>query len=340
MGPYCDSIKFSSQETLSMDKNGLICAYLLDGEGGAKTLDWEGLEEWKPEQGSLWLHFDYTNSKAAEWISNRSGLDEISASALLTEESRPRASLIGAGVLVALRGVNLSPGSDPEDMVAMRLWFDERRIISTRKRRLLSESDIMNSFEDKQGPKTTGEFVADLCDRLISRMEATIEDVEDRVDQMEEEVIASESHALRSKLSEIRREAIMLRRYLAPQREAMMKLQTDKIPWFSDNDRLHLRETTDHLIRYTEDLDSVRDRAAVTQEELVNRLSEQMNMRMYVLSLVAAVFLPLGFLTGLLGINVGGIPGSDKQSAFPIFILFLVVVVVLQIVIFKKKKWL
>ena len=323
-----------------MDRSGLICAYSLDKEGGADKLDLEAAEKWKPEQGPLWLHFDYTNREAADWISNKSGLDEVSASALLTEETRPRASLIGGGVLVALRGVNLSPGSEPEDMVAIRLWIDEKRIISTRKRRLLSESDIVKSFEEKQGPKTTGEFIVDLAERLIARMGGTIEDIEDRVDQMQDEVITSESHALRSKLSEIRREAIMLRRYLAPQREEMMKLHTEKIPWLSDNDKLHLRETTDRVIRYTEDLDSVRDRAAVTQEELVNRLSEQMNARMYVLSLVAAVFLPLGFLTGLLGINVGGIPGAENQFAFLIFILMLAIVVILQMVIFKRKKWL
>lgn len=323
-----------------MDTSGLIFAFLMDGSGGARKLTWEDMTKWKPEQGPIWLHFDYTDQRAAEWISNESGLDEVVASALLEEESRPRVSLIGTGILAALRGVNLSPGSDPEDMVAIRLWIDDKRIISTRKRRLLSESDVIKSFEDRQGPTTTGEFIVDLSERLIARMEGTIEDIEDRVDRMEEEMITSESHTLRSQLSQIRREAIMLRRYLAPQREAMMKLQMENIPWLNDTDRLHLRETTDRLIRYTEDLDSVRDRAAVTQEELVNRLSEQMNTRMYVLSLVAAVFLPLGFLTGLLGINVGGIPGSENSSAFVIFILLLVIVVIGQIVIFKKKNWL
>ena len=323
-----------------MDTDGLICAYAFDKKGGAEKLELEALEKLKPDQRPVWLHFDYTSQKAAEWISGKSGLDEVSAAALLTEETRPRASLIDGGALVSLRGVNLSPGSEPEDMVAIRLWIDDKRIISTRKRKLLSESDVIKSFEDGQGPKTTGEFLVDLSDRLISRMAGTIEDIEDRVDQMEDEVITSESHALRSKLSEIRREAIMLKRYLAPQREAMMKLQTERIPWLSDNDRLHLRETTDRLMRYTEDLDSVRDRAAVTQEELVNRLSEQMNTRMYVLSLVAAIFLPLGFLTGLLGINVGGIPGAENQSSFLIFVIMLAIVVMLQIIIFKKKNWL
>jgi zinc transporter len=60
---------------------------------------------------------------------------------------------------------------------------------------------------------------------------------------------------------------------------------------------------------------------------------------MFVLSVVAAIFLPLGFLTGLLGINVGGIPGSENTYAFSIFILILIAVVILQVWVFKKKKW-
>ena len=119
----------------------------------------------------------------------------------------------------------------------------------------------------------------------------------------------------------------------------MARLQSERIPFLDEKDRLQLRETTDRLIRYTEDLDSVRDRAAVTQEELVNRFSEQMNMRMYVLSLVAAVFLPLGFLTGLFGVNVGGIPGSENPSAFVVFLLIMILVVVAQVIILKRNRW-
>jgi zinc transporter len=120
----------------------------------------------------------------------------------------------------------------------------------------------------------------------------------------------------------------------------MTRLCAEEVPWLGDNNRLRLKEATDRVVRCIEDLDSARDRAAITQEELVNRLSEQLNARMYVLSLVAAIFLPLGFLTGLLGINVGGIPGADNPSAFLVFLLFLTVIVVLQILIFKRKRWL
>lgn len=323
-----------------MSDNGLILAILLDGQGGGKHLSWDQIRTWEPDQGILWLHFDYSHQNVQKWIAEESGLHDIAAEALLTEETRPRTTIIDDAILMALRGVNLNPDSDPEDMVSIRIWADRHRIISTRKRPLLSIKDLVRYIQENKGSKSTSEFIVELADRMIARMEGTIEGIEDHVARVEEEIVDSSRLELRQELSGIRREAIMLRRYLAPQREALSKLYAEKISWFDESDRMRMREVTDRLIRYIEDLDSIRDRASVTQEELVNRLSEQMNVRMYVLSIVAAIFMPLGFLTGLLGINVGGIPGADYNMAFLIFIFFLACVVVLQLLLFKKKKWL
>lgn len=322
-----------------MGQSGLLYGFIFDGHGGGKRIELDDVKSWKPEQGILWLHFDYSFEDAQNWIIKESGLEEVPAEALLTEENRPRTTIIKDAALIALRGVNLNPDSDPEDMVSVRLWVDEHKIISTRKRPLLSTNDIAESLEINKGPKTSGDFLVDLTDWLISRMQETIESIEDRLAELEETIMENSSPGLRNILLDIRREAIMLRRYLAPQREAMARLYSEELSWMQSTDKVRIREVTDTLIRYLEDLDSARDRASVMQEELANRITEQMNMRMYVLSLVAALFLPLGFLTGLLGINVGGIPGADNKWAFMIFVGMLAGVVVLQILYFKKKKW-
>lgn len=323
-----------------MNKEGLIHAVIFDGAGGARHLDWAAIRKWRPEDGPLWIHLDYTAQDARNWILKESKIEAVFAAALLNEETRPRTTLADDAMLLSLRGVNLNPGSDPEDMVSIRMWIDNHRVVTTRNRKLLSASDIAASFKTNNGPKTTGEFLANFSDRITSRMQAVVEELEDRVAKMEEDVIVSASHALRTEISGVRRETIMLRRYLAPQREAMAKLYSVNVSWLKENDCIRLREVTDQLVRYIEDLDSVRDRASVTQEELVNRLAEQLNTRMYVLSLVAALFLPLGFFTGLLGINVGGIPGAENKWGFLVFVIILVVVVSFQIIYFKKKKWL
>jgi len=323
-----------------MNNEGLIYAFILDGNGGGKPADWQGIRSWQAADGPIWVHLDYTAENSRTWMLNESNVDEIAAESLLNEETRPRATMIGDAMLLSLRGVNLNPGSNAEDMVSIRMWLNEHRVITTRRRTLLSAADIAASLKAGNGPKTTGEFLVDCSGRITTRMEAVVEDLEDRSAQMEEDVIEDIGNStLRNELSSIRRETIILRRYLAPQREAMIKLSSAIVPWLGNNDHLRLREVTDQLVRYIEDLDSIRDRASVTQEELANKQSEQMNSRMYVLSLVAAIFLPLGFFTGLLGINIGGIPGADNPEAFLLFILILVVIVIFQVLYFKKKRW-
>ena len=322
-----------------VNNDGLIAAYILDGKGGGKRVGWKEIQQWTPTSGLLWVHLKFEAPEAQRWIREESQLDDVVGDALLADESRPRITTFDDGVLVALRGVNLNPGADPEDMVSLRMWAEKNRIITTRRRKLMSVADLCSAVEKGKGPRTSGEFLEDVADRLMVRMGGVIDELEDKAAELEEAVLTEESHELRPKLASIRRDAINLRRYMAPQREAIARLQGEKISWLAEEDRVRLRETYDRLTRYIEDLDAARERAAVTQEELISRLSEQMDNRMYVLSIVAAIFLPLGFLTGLLGINVGGIPGSEYKAAFFVFCLLLVALVVIEVIIFKRKKW-
>ena len=319
---------------------GLVSAYILDGKGGGRKVGWEEIDSWKPKQGILWIHLNYVNSDVRDWLYEKSNLAEVICAALTEEDSRPRCTPFEEGLLLSLRGVNMNPGADPEDMVGIRIWFDNARIISTRNRRLLSVTDLQALLEQGHGPKSKGDFLVQIAGRLMERMRHVIDELEDNVAGLEDQVLTAESTRLRSELADLRRQAISLRRYLGPQREALSRLLTERIAWLDERGRIGLREDYDKLARYIEDLDEARDRAAVTQEELVNRLSEQLNNKMYILSVVAAIFLPLGFLTGLMGINVGGIPGAESKMGFALFVILLAIVVVFQILYFKKKKWL
>ena len=318
---------------------GLLYAYVLNGKGGGTSQDWEKIKQWKPEQGVLWMHLEYSNLDVQEWILKQSGLDEVTAEALMAEETRPRSMLGAYGLLLTLRGINPNPDAEPEDMVAVRLWSDGKRIITTRRRRLKSASELSQAIEQGIGPCNASEFVEILTDRMVEGMVQVIDDLSDDVDELEEQVLTMESYELRPKIAELRRHAIGLRRYLAPQREAVARLFNEKLEWLSEMDRMRLRESADRTTRFVEDLDLARERAVVVQEELSSRLSEKMDRTMYVLSIVAAIFLPLGFLTGLLGINVGGIPGAEYSGSFLLFCFTLILIVALQIWFFKRKKW-
>ncbi|WP_444923309.1 zinc transporter ZntB [Microbulbifer sp. DLAB2-AF] len=321
-------------------QSGLIHAYLLDHRGGGRELSWAEVADWQPGQGVLWLHMDYTDETAAQWLRTESGLDRLVVEALLTEESRPRTTPIGDSLLIALRGVNLNPASQPEDMVSIRLWIEENRIISTRKRRLLSIEDLLGRLRAGRGPSGPSNFIVSLVDLLVRRMSDTVDQLEEKIDELESLALDESGGELRSELAHLRKQAITLRRYLSPQREALSGIMAAEMPWFHEANLLHMREVSDRLQRHIEDIDVVRERASVTQEELLSYNSEQLNSRMYMLSVVAAVFLPLSFLTGLFGINVGGLPWAQSQEGFVTFCVLLVVALAGQIAFFFWKKWL
>ncbi len=322
-----------------MDENGLIYGYLLDGAGGGKEIGWDQAEAWRPDQGVLWLHLDRNVERTSEWVRNRSGLDEVTADALLAPETRPRSFTVAQGLLVILRGVNLNPGADPEDMVGLRIFADENRIITIRYKRLMAVADLAEHLKRGEGPKTTGDFLSMVADGLVARMEPVVDSLGEGVDEIERNLSTASPGPVRQQLRELRETAIILKRYLTPQRDVMARLQLEQQAWLSEANRLELREVGDRIIRYVEALEEVRERAIVLQDELMSQLAETSNRTTYLLTVVAAWMLPLSFITGLLGINVGGMPGVEEPAAFWVVCLLLLAFGLGQLWLFRRLKW-
>lgn len=318
---------------------GLICAYILDGTGGARQIDWTGVRAWQPEDGILWVHLDRMHGTVRHWVRDEAGIPEAVATTLLQEETRPRVLRERDCVLVNLRGVNLNPGAHPEDMVSLRMWAEPTRVISLRRFRLMAVNDIREMLAQGNGPRTQGELLVRLADRLIERMGPVIADIDETLDELEDEVQASATGELRSHLLASRKAAIALRRYLAPQRDAMSRLLAEQLPWLAEMDQAFLREIADRTTRYVEDLEAARERAAAIQEEFNYQASERMNRTMYVLTVVAAVMLPPSLIAGLLGINVGGMPGVDSDMAFWVVVALIAGISVVEYLVLRRLRW-
>lgn len=321
--------------------DGLICAFLLDGSGGGEQLSWPSISTWTPELGVLWMYLDYKGEKCERWLAEDSGLDPVIREALLDPDPRPRCLVTdNDGLMLIIRGVNQERGQDPEDMVSVRVWCDRHRVVCMRHRKVAAMKAMHTRVMQGKGPAGVGEFVVDMTSEILDRIATVTDTLEDSVAAIEDAVVTSMDVALRHQLADLRRQAIALRRYIAPERDVLASLQGARVTWLSERDRTRLRESAERLTRVIEDLDSARDRAAVTHEEVASRLSEIMNQRLYMLSVVAAIFLPLGFVTGLWGSNVGGIPGLGHPWGFAIMCLSTVALGGLQVWLFRKLRWL
>lgn len=318
----------------------ILFAYSLNLDGTGAALNPKNIGKALKAKKLAWVHLDADHKDTAAWLSAELDyLDPFIVSALIADETRPRMTQIDNGAIIILRGVNLNTGEDKEDMVSVRLFIDQSRIITLQKRKVRAIFSMEETLKAGRGPKDSGRFLTQLVSQLTGRFEKVLLELDELTDDIEEKLLVDADIALRQDIVAIRKQSIVFRRHMSPQREAISQARMADLSWISDLDKRSLQESYNHILRYVEELDAIRERAQIVKDELANMIADRLNKNTYVLSVIAAIFLPLGFLTGLLGINIGGIPGSNNPAAFRIFCLSLCVLVAAQIVIFRKLKW-
>lgn len=321
--------------------NHILLAYNFNGEGGGVPIKNQEVGVELENEGLAWVHLDANSPQTPIWLKKEvSYLDQIIIDALLADETRPRLAEFENGSLIILRGVNLDKNSKPEDMVSIRMWIDDQRIITMQKRDIKGVKDIEEQIKNNKGPKTSGEFLAALCYELSDHLQLVIDDLSEIAGDIEEKILEKVfDEALREDVITIKKQAIMLRRHIAPQKEVVNRLKNCQQGWLTELDRRNLQENYEHIARYLEDLDEIKERSQVVHEELANSISRKLNKNMYVLSVITAVFMPLTFITGLFGMNVGGIPLAADQFGFWLVSSVLFILVAVQIIWSKIHKW-
>ncbi|KCZ65996.1 hypothetical protein L53_01395 [Hyphomonas sp. L-53-1-40] len=320
----------------------LVFGYGMAADGTIASLNWEDVTSGRLNEFSRhWLHLNRLSSEVRTWLARQSGLDRIATEALLQEDTRPRSTRHGAGFLINLRGMNLNEGEALEDMLALRMWASESSLITLRAKPIQATRDVEQKVKEGNAPNSTGGLVAALADALTDRMEPEVSRFDEQADQFEDDLLDPGTRLPRSKLSELRRRVLQVRRYILPQREALSQLVREgtQSGLFSDHDLLFLRESADRVTRLAEELDTIRDRCTVLQEQVIEERAEVMNQRLFVLSILSAVFLPISFVTGLFGVNVGGMPGVQSTGAFAILVGALAVATILMLAIFRWRRW-
>ena len=265
-----------------------------------------------PAAAVRWRHIDALHPAAAERLAAQTVPAAI-IDTLLREETRPRALAFDGGLAINLRGINRNPDADPEDMVSIRLWVTAGSVISCRMRRVMAVEELVAAAESGSGPVSSGALVVQLVALLADRVGEFVGRLDERLALLEE--TAASGSDPRAVL-DLRRQTATVRRFLAPQRDALDGLLRLGRELLNEAEWFALREQVDRTARYIEDLELLRERTLVLQETYLQQAAQVQNQRMYSLSLAATVFLPLGFLTGLFGVNLAGIPGAENPWGF------------------------
>lgn len=286
----------------------------------------------------VWIHLTESDTEAQAWLIGEAALPDYIVEALTATETRPRCDQFGDGAFLNLRGRSdaAMPMSDP--LASVRIWAVAGRVISVT-RRPLTALDLVEAELTKGLIHDPGDLIAEFAAAITTELDPEVAELGDDLDDCEADLDADKVFELRRKVTQIRVAAIGYRRFLSPQRAAIEKLASLQVNWLQDDDRMHLSAAADRAARMAEELESIRERAALTHEALTDLRAEQIDSRSLIIAIVAMIFLPLTFLTGLLGMNVEGIPYAKEPWAFDGVVGVCVLLAAAIAAYFIKRRW-
>lgn len=309
-----------------------------DGRGGVRKL--EETEEAAfvtPAKGFALISGNSRSPEFKVWLKRELG--DFNADLITVPSTRSRCTVFEDKALVVLRVAR--PGAEPEDVgrQLLSLWIEKGRVIIASELNIVELLGIAAWQQTHHAPLSPADLVARLALRAADRIEPLIERMGDSLDGIEESLIANRNHGSRSRLAQLRRTLINMRRLIWPQRDALTTLEIEDLSFFTARDRVRLREAAARTARLGDEMQTLSERAVLVHEQLLDTRAEQMNQTMLLLAAATVVLMPLTVISGILGMNVEGIPFHDSPYAFWIVTGFLCVLGVGIFLFMRKKKW-
>jgi magnesium transporter len=192
---------------------------------------------------------------------------------------------------------------------------------------------------------SAGYLAYSLLDAVIDAYFPVVEAYAERLDRLEDRVIARPTRRAVAEIHAAKHDLRTMRRIFWPLREAVNSLVRDPSPLVDDDTRVHLRDCYDHLVQIIDLVETYRELCSDLTDLYLSSLSNRMNEVMKVLTIIATIFMPLGFITGVYGMNFNterspwNMPELNWRYGYPFSLALMGLTVAGMLWYFRRKGW-
>ena len=265
----------------------------------------------KSGQGLLWVDIEGNSEKELGLLDNTFGFHHLAIEDCLSDRiDPPKVDNFDSYIFVIVHGVNYTVESDIVETSQLEVFIGSHFIVSHHSLHMYSIEAVQSMIESDSRPMRRGaDFLAhNVIDTLIDNILPTIDTMSDVTDDIEEQAIHNPHKETLEAILKIKRSTMRLHRVMAPQREIMNRLSRREFSIISDEAQMFYRDIYDHLVRIEDLNQNIRDRADNALSTYLSSIANRQNETMRVLSVVAAIFLPLTLLAGIYGMNFDYMP--------------------------------
>ena len=179
-----------------------------------------------------------------------------------------------------------------------------------------------------------------LIDAVVDNYFIVLEKIGEDVESLEEDLAEKPDHYTQQNIHNLKRELIFLRKSVWPLRDVISSLERGELSMIKDDTTIFIRDVYDHTIQVIEVIETYRDMVSGLLDLYMSSISNRMNEVMKVLTIIATIFIPITFIAGIYGMNFEFIPELKWHLGYFFAWGVMIVIALIMILYFKKKKWL
>jgi len=298
---------------------------------------------YKDKPTVTWINVDGLHEiKVIEEIGKHFNLHPLILEDIVDTDQRPKIKDFGNYIFIILKMLYYDKKDNEIQVEQVSLILGKNYVISFQER----EGDVFNSIRERirnnlgQIRKAGADYlIYVLIDAIIDNYFIIIEKLGEKIENLEDKMISQPKPANLRVIHKLRRDLIFLRKSVWPLREVISILQRGESPLILESTNLYLRDVYGHTIQVMDTVETLRDIISGMLDIYLSSVSNRMNEIMKMLTIVATIFIPLTFITGIYGMNFQNMPEIKWFWGYPIVLSIMLAIGIGMLIYFKRKKW-
>ena len=293
-------------------------------------------------EGLLWVDIEENTSEDAQFLTDVFCFHPLVIADCVSKNIHPpKIDEFEDYIFIIIHGINYYIESDIVETTEMALFIGKNYVVSSHDVPSRSIASVMGRVKADGRPMRRGAdmLAHDIMDALVDNIMPTIDELNEKCADIEAEVVEHPRKETLSSILQLKRSVLALNRVMSPQRELVSTLARGDYAVISEKAQIYYRNIYDHLVRIETLTQNLRDLADSALATYLSSVSNRMNEVMKVLSVVAAIFLPLALVAGIYGMNFAYMPELQWRYGYFGAIGGMAALATSLVVYFRKKKW-
>lgn len=309
------------------DQQGLICGFWIHPDQPTEalpTLAQAQARLSRPDGGFVWLHLNLTHAGALPWLQRHAALAENFLEAQQAGSRSSRIERISDELFAVLNDVTFDFAFDVGDVSSLWMQVSEHLVLSARRAPLRSVDRLRMAVKRGDRLRSSVALLDHLLRDQADELQRIVRQATERVDDIEDALLAGRQAGHEAEVAALRRLMVRLQRLLAPEPSALLRMLSHPPAWVTEQDQQQLQQASEEFALVLRDIQALQERIRAVQDETSARVAQENNRTLYVLTMVTVLALPINLVSGLFGMNVGGLPLLESRHGFWIVVGLIV----------------